>query len=93
MEAARSELAGGKLADNTPYALITVAAGERSARATIAQAKDALAILEALNEAPKEAPKRGAGRGRGTGRRPGYFPAGRRDVIIFRMSWYSGVDA
>ena len=52
MNEARSELAEGKLGDNTPYALITVAAGEHSARATIAWAKDALAILDALNGAP-----------------------------------------
>jgi DNA-binding PadR family transcriptional regulator len=49
MQEARAELAGGKLGDNSPYALITVAAGERSAQATIAWAKDALAILDAVD--------------------------------------------
>jgi DNA-binding PadR family transcriptional regulator len=49
MHEARAELAGGKLGDNSPYALITVAAGERSAQATIAWAKDALAILDAVD--------------------------------------------
>jgi DNA-binding PadR family transcriptional regulator len=56
METARSELAAGKLGDNTPYALITVAAGEHSARATIAWANDALAILEALDKSPNKSP-------------------------------------
>jgi DNA-binding PadR family transcriptional regulator len=56
MEKARSELAGGKLGDNTPYALITVAAGEYSARAAIAWANDALAILEALDKSPNVSP-------------------------------------
>ncbi|MDQ0851412.1 DNA-binding PadR family transcriptional regulator [Arthrobacter sp. B3I9] len=58
METARSELAEGKLGDNTPFALITVAAGEHSARATIAWANDALAILEALDESPNNSPSK-----------------------------------
>lgn len=49
MEAARAELAGGQLGADTPYALITVAAGEHSARATIAWAADALAVLAELD--------------------------------------------
>lgn len=52
IEGARTELAGGTLGGHSPYALITVAAGEHSAQATIAWAKDALAILDALNEEP-----------------------------------------
>jgi DNA-binding PadR family transcriptional regulator len=49
MEGARAELAGGQLGAHTPYALITVAAGEHSARATISWAADALAALAALD--------------------------------------------
>jgi DNA-binding PadR family transcriptional regulator len=59
MQEARAQLAGGKLGDNSPYALITVAAGERSAQATIAWAKDALAILDAVDvrdEGPATSP-------------------------------------
>ena len=56
MQEARAELAGGKLGDDSPYALITVAAGEHSARATIAWAKDALAILDALTQEPATSP-------------------------------------
>ncbi|MDQ0822523.1 DNA-binding PadR family transcriptional regulator [Arthrobacter sp. V4I6] len=54
MREARTELAGGKLGDNNPYALITVSAGERSARATIDWARDALAILDALDVLDEE---------------------------------------
>ena len=50
MEEARGELAGGHLGNNTPYALITVSAGEHSAKATIAWAKDALATLDSLTQ-------------------------------------------
>ena len=60
MKDARNDLAGGKLGENNPYALITVAAGEHSARATIAWAKDALAILDAANQEPATPPP-GAG--------------------------------
>ena len=52
MEEARAELAGGQLGNNTPYALITVSAGEHSAKATIAWAKDALATLDSLTPEP-----------------------------------------
>jgi DNA-binding PadR family transcriptional regulator len=56
MQEARAELAEGKLGAHSPYALITVSAGEHSARATIDWAKDALAILDALAEEPAAAP-------------------------------------
>lgn len=56
MQEARAELAGGHLGENTPYALITVAAGEHSAHATIDWAEDALAILAGLDEAPATPP-------------------------------------
>ena len=56
MNEARSELAGGELGGNTPYARITIAAGEHSARATIDWARDALAILANLDEAPGFSP-------------------------------------
>ncbi|MCB5273908.1 hypothetical protein BJG92_01434 [Arthrobacter sp. SO5] len=52
MTAARAELAGGELGANIPYALITITAGEHSARATISWATDALAILADAEHAP-----------------------------------------
>lgn len=52
MQAARTELAAGQLGENTPYALITVSAGEHSAQATIDWADDALAVLAGLDESP-----------------------------------------
>jgi DNA-binding PadR family transcriptional regulator len=52
MRDARAELAGGGLGENTRYALITVAAGERSAQATIDWAADALALLADPDGAP-----------------------------------------
>ena len=56
MKDARSELAAGELGANTPYALITIAAGEHSARATIEWAKEALRVLASLDEAPDSSP-------------------------------------
>ncbi|MEC5181731.1 PadR family transcriptional regulator [Arthrobacter sp. CG_A4] len=56
MKEARSELAGGELGANTPYALITIAAGEHSARATIDWAKDALVVLASFNESTGSSP-------------------------------------
>ncbi|MET4096775.1 PadR family transcriptional regulator [Arthrobacter sp. UYCu712] len=56
MNEARAELSGGHLGENTPYALITVAAGEHSARASIDWAEDALAILAGLDGAPATSP-------------------------------------
>jgi DNA-binding PadR family transcriptional regulator len=50
MEEARAQIAGGQLGDNSPYALITVSAGEHSARATIEWARDALATLDSVTE-------------------------------------------
>ena len=50
MEEARAQIAGGQLGDNSPYALITVSAGEHSAKATIEWAKDALATLDSVTE-------------------------------------------
>lgn len=55
MRDARAELAGGGLGENTRYALITVAAGERSAQATIDWAADALALLAEPDAAPPAA--------------------------------------
>jgi DNA-binding PadR family transcriptional regulator len=49
LRGARAELeADGSLADQAPYILLTVSAGEHSARATIAWADEALATLDAL---------------------------------------------
>lgn len=56
MEAARAELAGGRLGEDTRYALITVSAGEHSARAAMAWAKDALTILDASDATPATSP-------------------------------------
>ncbi|MET3920043.1 PadR family transcriptional regulator [Arthrobacter sp. UYEF20] len=58
MRAARAELADGNLGENSPFALITIAAGERSAQATIDWANDALAILATLDEVPATSPLR-----------------------------------
>lgn len=57
MAAARAELAGGQLGANIPYALITITAGEHSARATIGWASDALAILADVEDAPAGPPE------------------------------------
>ncbi|WP_370248883.1 PadR family transcriptional regulator [Cryobacterium sp. HLT2-28] len=62
METARTEVAeNGGLAQAAPYILLTVSAGEHSARAAIAWADEALADLAKL-EATSSQPARGRGR-------------------------------